>query len=151
MEYSKDELMTPRFGYSKNNKNPSEGLLGKSISKYTKDVLEYVKNEENHKNTENKKSKSKKKSKNKSKEKNKSKSKEKSKNKHNSSKQKKSTISSISLPVEQKNENPFDIFLKKRIKLRDDFDKNHSENFLYEKELAFQKFQMNENADYLDN
>ena len=92
-----------------------------------------------------------KKIKNKIKEKNKSKSKEKSKNKHESSASKKKIISSISLPVEQKYDNPFDSFLKKRIKLRDDFDKNHSENFLNEKELAFQKFQMDENADYLDN
>ena len=151
MEYSKDEFMTPRFGIIKDNKISSEGLLGKNISKYTKDVLQYVNNKEKRQDKENEKSKSKKKIKNKSKEKNKSKTKEKSKTKHDSSKSKKKITYSISLPIEQKYENPFDNFLRKRIKLRDDFDKNHSENFLNEKESAFQEFQMDENADYLDN
>ena len=41
--------------------------------------------------------------------------------------------------------------MKKKIELRNDFDQNNSEKFLTEKELAFQQFEMNENADNLDN
>ena len=59
-------------------------------------------------------------------------------------------ISGLSLPIEQKYENLFDIFLKKKIQLRNDFDQNNSEKFLSEKELAFQQFQMNEDDDSLD-
>ena len=153
MEYSKCELETPRFGSNKNNKALSEELLEKRIQKYDKDIHHHVKNKDKYKRSKTKeksKSKEKGKNKNKNKEKNKSKSKEKVKNQLQPSTQKKSSVSSISLPVEQLYKNPLDIFLKKKIKLRDDFDQNNSEKFLLEKEMAFQQFQMNGDADNLD-
>ena len=140
MEYLKDDVPTPHFGISIDNKYSVEGLLEKRISKSSKNFPEYVKSLEN----------SKKKSKSKSKEKSKKKSKERSNKKHKSSKDKKTKITSLSLPIEQKYENTFDIFLKKKLQLRNDFDQNHSEKFLSEKELAFQEFEMDENADRLN-
>ena len=147
MEHSQEENPTPHFAWGLDNKALCEDLLGRRITKSDKNVPQCVKNKEKNKKCKNKEN-----SKNKNKEKNKSKSKEKNKNKQESSKPKKKIISSVSLPIGQKyDKNPFDIFLQKKIKLRDDFDQNHSEIFLSEKELAFQQFQMNEDADNLDN
>ena len=131
MEYSVDEPPTPRFGYCKDNKT-----LAKKIPKYTKDISQCAKNKEKLKKSQTEKSKSKERSKNKSRENKKRKSKEKSENKYKSPKSEQKDIYSISFKIEQKYENSFDIF---------------SEKFLVEKELAFQKFLMIENADYLDN
>ena len=147
MEHSESENPTPRFGYNKDHKNLLEELLGKKYRKSTLDSTKKLKNEEKFNIKKNEKSKSK----TKSKEKIKNKSKEKSKSKDKSSKSKKKIPYSFSLPVEQKYENPFDIFLQKKIKLRDDFNQNNSEKFLSEKESAFQQFRMNEDADNLDN
>ena len=141
MEFLKNDTPTPRFGYSKNNKTLADGSLGKRSSKSSKDFSQYAKSFE----------KNQKKSKSKSKEKSKRKSKEKSKNKDKSSKDKKNKITSLSLPIEQQYENPLYIFLKKKIQLRNDFDQSHTEKFLSEKELAFQEFEMTEDADHLNN
>ena len=152
MEYSQDETPTPHFGSGKKEKFASKTLFEKKFPKSTKDVPQCIQCKEKSKNKSKSKEKSKRKEKSisKNKEKSKNKNKEKSKKKHNSSKSKKTTISSVSLPIEQKYENIFDVFLQKKLKLRGDFDQNNSENFLTEKELAFQQFQMNEDADYLD-
>ena len=140
MEYSENEPPTPYFGNSKDNMTLFEEFLGRRLSKSARDISQYIKNLEKHKSKNHEKSKEKKKNKSKNK-----------KSKHKSSKPKKKKVSGKSLPTEQKYENPFDIFLKKKIELRNDFDQNNSEKFLSEKESAFEKFQMNENADYLDN
>ena len=168
MEYLEDELQTPHFGNNKKNKTVVEESFGKKFRKITSDS---IKNFENNEKCKNKKLK---KYKTKSKGKTKSKSKEKNDKKFKSSKSKKNKDYSLSLQIEQKYENPLEkktknkdysfslpiqykyenplvIFLQKKLQLRDDFDQNHSEKFLYEKELAFQQFQMNENADYLEN
>ena len=136
MEYSLDEPPTPRFGYSKDNKTLFKEFPEKKIPKYSKDISQCEKNKEKLKKSQTEKSKSKERSKNKNGENKKRKSKEKSKNKHKSPKSEQKNISSISFKIEKKCKNPFDIF---------------SEKFLLEKELAFQKFLMNEDADYLDN
>ena len=117
--------------------------------------LEIPKIEKLEKYKKNERSKNKKRSRNKSKEKRnsrgkyKNESKEENKNKINFLNKNKNHFSGT-LPIEEKYENPFDIFIKKRIKLRNDFDQINSEKLLFEKELAFQQFQMDENADYLD-
>ena len=136
MEYSADEPPTPRFGYSKDNNTLFKEFLAKKITIYTKDISQYVKNKEKLKKSKTEESKSKERSKNKSKKNKKRKKKEKSKKKFKSPKSEQKSISSISFKIEQRCENPFDLF---------------SEKFLLEKELAFQKFLMNEDADYLDN
>ena len=138
-------LPTPYFGPYKKNKILLEELLGKRILNSTSDVFQNLKNNKKSKNTK------KEKSKEKRKDKNKSKKKSKSKNRHKNSKTKTKKVPLISFPIEQNYENPFDIFLKKRISLRNDFDQNNSEKFLFEKELAFQQFWINEDSDYLDN
>ena len=143
MEFSKDEPPTPHFGNLKGNITLSKELLEKKFPKSSKVFTNYVKNNENYKK--------KSKGKIKKKEKSKNKSKEKSKNKNKSSNSKINVISSASLPIGHKYKNPLDIFLKKRLQLRNDFDQRNSEKFLSEKELAFQQFRMNENADYIDN
>ena len=145
MEFSKDEPPTPHFGNCKGNITLSKKLLEKKFPKSSKVFTNYVKDNEDSKK------KSKGKIKNKEKSKNKSKEKSKNKNKNKSSKSKINVISSASLPIGHKYENPLDIFLKKRLQLRNDFDQRNSEKFLSEKELAFQQFRMNENADYIDN
>ena len=146
MSHLQEESPTPHFAWGQDNNTLIEESLGKKTPKSDKDVPKFAKNKEKYKKCKNKES-----SKSKNKGKTKKKSKEKSKKQHKSSKSKKKKKSSISLPIDQKCENPFDIFLQKKIKLRDDFDKNHSETFLTEKELAFQQFQMNEDADFIDN
>lgn len=131
MEYSKEEPTTPIFGYAKDNKALLEEKLGKRIPRSTNDVSKYTNygiNEENKNETN-----------------------EKNTSKENSSKYNKKKVSGISLPIDKKYENPFEIFLKKKLTLRNDFDQDNAEKFLAEKELAFQQFRMNENADYLDN
>ena len=161
MEYSKEEPLTPRFGYSKDSETLFEESLSKRFRKSSLDSPKNEKTEEKYTNKKNEKVKSKikskEKSKNKSKEKTKSKNKEKtkskskedSKNKYKSSKQKKS-ISGTSLPSEKKYQNSFDILLNKKLMIRNDFDQNNSEKFLSEKELAFQQFKMSKDADLLD-
>ena len=42
MEYSIDEPQTPRFGYSKDNKNLFKELIRKKISKNIKDISQYI-------------------------------------------------------------------------------------------------------------
>ena len=146
MDHSKNEPSTPRFGCSKDNTISFKVKPEKKSAKSSKDVSKCIKYKEKIK------SKSKFiKSKSKSKEKAKSKSKEKSKNKRKSSNSKKKINYSSSLPVEHKYENPLELFLKKRLKLRNDFDQKNSEKFLSEKELAFEHFKMKHNADELDN
>lgn len=144
MEYYQNETSTPCFGNYQNDKNLLDKLLRKRIPKSNNTLSQYVKNKEKYEKKE--------KSKEKSKEKNKSKSKskEKSKSKYKSSKSKKNKNFGKSLPIEHKYENPLDIFLKKKIVLRNDFDQNNSEKFLSEKELAFHQFRMDEDADYLE-
>ena len=149
MEDSEVDPQTPCFGPYRKNKNLIEELLGKRIPNSTNDVSKYVKYDEKSKNSKKEKSKSKKKNKDKSKSKDKSKEKSKSKRKYSKPKNKK--VSAMSSPLEQKYENPFDNFLKKRIDLRNDFDQINSDKFLSEKELAFQQFRINEDADYLEN
>ena len=139
MEYSEDVSFTPYFGKREYNTTLIEKLLGRKNPKSANDVFKYVKNKKEYN------------SKNKEKSMKKNKSKEKSESKGKSLKSKNEKISGLSLPIEQKYENLFDIFLKKKIQLRNDFDQNNSEKFLSEKEFAFQQFQMNENADFLDN
>ena len=143
MEYFAEEPSTPCFGNYVNNSNLFEELLIKRISKSTNDVSQYLKKNEEHKNI--------KKEKKQNKEKTKHKNKEKSKSRHKSSKSKTKKVSGISLSINQKYENPLDNFIKKKLKLRNDFDQNHSEKFLSEKELAFQQFQMNEDDVLLEN
>ena len=135
MEYSIDEYPTPRFGYDKDKKTLFEDPLEKKIPKYTKDTSQCVKNDEKYKNRKTAKSKSKERNKSKSKNKKKNKGKEKSKNKYNT-KSKQKNNSSIILPIGLKPSNFFDIF---------------TEKFLLEKELAFEKFLISEDANYLDN
>ena len=153
MEYLEDDPQTPRFGNYQTSIIEYKELFAKRINNSIKDAIKYIDNKEEYK----KKEKSKKKTKSTNKErskynnKEKSKSKSKEKNKKKSSKSRKRNTSGLSLPVEQKYENPFDIFLKKRIELRNDFDQNNSEKFLSDKELAFLKFKIDENADNLDN
>ena len=160
MEYSKNESSTPRFGYNQCNKTLYEELLRKETQKSTKDTFQNVKNKEKSKNKHNEKgkSKSKERSKNKNKERSKNKIMEKNKrnskmksNDENKSFKPKKNVYEISFSSEQKNVNYYDIFLKKKIILRNDFDQNHSEKFLSEKEFAFKQFQMSEDDDALDN
>ena len=139
MEYPDNDPPTPSFGNYEESKTLFEEVL-KKITKSADDVSQYVKNKEKHKNHKKRKSQSKEKKK----------SKEKSKSRRKSSKPKNKKISGRTAPVNQNYENPFDIFLQKKIKLRNDFDQNNSEFFLSEKEIAFQKFQLDEDADYLD-
>ena len=136
MEYSENEPPTPHFGCCNDDKTLFKETIEKKIQKNTKDISQCVKSKEKYKNRKTKKSKSKERSENKSKENKNRKGKEKSKIKYKSTKSKHKNISSISLPNDKKYDNPFDIF---------------SEKFLLEKELAFQKFLINEDADYLDN
>ena len=147
MEYSKDETPTPHFGISIEDNYLVDDLLGKKIAKSSKYFPKFETTIEKHKSKS--KSKSKGKSKSKSKEKIKSKSKERSNKKHKSSKDKKNKITSLSLPIKQQYENPLFILFQKKMQLRNDFDHKHSEKFLSEKELAFQEFEMDENADNL--
>ena len=154
MEYLEDDPQTPRFRNYQTSIIESQELFVKRIQNSIKDVIKYIDNKEYNKKEKRKsktKSRNKERSKYNNKEKSKSKSKGKSKNKHEFSKSNKKNISGLSLPVEQKYENPFDIFLKKRIELRNDFDQNNSEKFLSDKELAFLQFKIDENADNLDN
>ena len=133
MEYSENENPTPRFGCCKDNKTSFEESFIKRIPKYTKDIPQNRKNKERYKNSKIEK----RESKNKERSNQKNKSKEKSKNEQNFSKSKKKIITSLSHSIGQKHEkNTFDIF---------------AEKFLFEKELAFQQFQVNEDADYLAN
>ena len=141
MEYSENEPSTPCFGNYDDSRFIYEKLVGKKIPKSDNDVFQYLK--KNDKCQHNKKEK-------KSQKKSKSKKKNKEKGKNKSSKSKAKKASLMSLPVEKNYENPFDIFLKKKIELRNDFDQKNSEKFLLEKEFAFQQFRINENADYLD-
>ena len=146
MEYSENEPSTPRFGYNIDNKTSVEGFLSKRVKKASSSSTKYEVNKDNKE-----KSKSKEGNKKNRKEKSKSKNKEDNKNKHKTSKSKNKNISEEPEPIGQKYENPYDNFLKKRIKLRNDFDQSNSEKFLFEKELAFQQFGINEDADYLEN
>ena len=159
MEYSDYELSTPRFGNYEDSKNLNEELLGKVIRKSSSSSTKNCENEEKYNNKKDKiKIKAKEKSKNKSKEKRKSKSdrksknksKEKNENKFKVSKEKDKYNSGIYISNNEKTGNPFDDFLKKKIKLRNDFDQINSEKLILEKELAFQQFEIDENADYLD-
>ena len=140
MEYSDNEPQTPSFGHCGDNNTLFDEPLVKRITKSTYDKYQNVNKNEKVKNKKKQKSQSKEKSKNK----------EKSKSRHKSSKSKNKKISGKSTQVEQNYVNPLDIFLKKKLKLRNDFDQNNSEKFLSEKELAFQQFQMNEDDDSLD-
>ena len=149
MENSKDEPQTPRFGYCEDNAILSKEQSVKRVQTSSKAISKYLKNKEKNKSRNKETSKITEKSEEKRKEKNKNKSKEKSKNK--SSKSNKKIISSTSLPTEHKYVNPLDAFLKKKLELRNDFDQENSEKFLLEKELAFQKFRINEDADFIDN
>ena len=154
MEYSDNEHSTPRFGYGIDNKTLFDEILikgtRKSSSSSTQDLEdeEKCKKKEKIKNKEGSRSKSRKKSK--TNKKNINKNEENTKTSINNQNKDKKCISGIPFLFEEKNENPFDIFIKKRIKLRNDFDQINSEKLLSEKESAFQEFKMNENADYLD-
>ena len=144
MEYLKGEPSTPRFGNNTRIRKASSGSTKyEEIKEKHKSVNEKSRNKSKEGNKNN--------SKEKTKNKNKSKSKEKNKNKLKSLNSKNKHISEAPLPGKQKHENLYDNFLKKRIKLRNDFDQNNSDKFLLEKELAFQQFRINENADFLDN
>ena len=150
MEYSEDEPFTPRFGLTKDNAISLKNFFSKRTRKSSTLSTTNDENKDKHKKNEKNKIKNEEKSKNKSKEKNKSKSREKGKNKCKSSKSKKKYSSGNDHTDEKNCENPFENFMKKKIELRNDFDQNNSEKFLTEKELAFQQFEMNENADKLD-
>ena len=155
MEYSDNEHSTPRFGYGIDKKLFDE-ILKKGTRKSSSSSTQGLENEEKCKkkekikNKEGSRSKSRKKSKNKSYKKNINKNMENTKTNINNQNKDKKCISGIPFLFEEENENPFDIFIKKRIKLRNDFDQINSEKLLSEKESAFQEFKMNENADYLD-
>ena len=155
MDYSDDEHSTPRFGNCIDYKTSFEEFLSKKIRKSSSGSTQNLEIENEEKYKKNERSKNKKRSRNKSKEKRnssgkyKNESKEENKNKINFLNKNKNYFSGA-LPIEEKYKNPFDIFIKKRIKLRNDFDQINSEKLLFEKELAFQQFQMDENADYLD-
>ena len=157
MEYSDNEHLTPRFGYGIDKKLFDE-ILKKGTRKSSSSSTQGLENEEKYKkkekikikNKEGSKSKSRKKSKSKSNKKNTNESEENIKTNINNQNKDKKCISGIPFLFEEKNENPFDVFIKKRIKLRNDFDQINSEKLLSEKESAFQEFKMSENADYLD-
>ena len=140
MEYSINVASTPYFGECKSNTTLLEESLAKRALKHADELFQYVENKKKYKNK-----------KNNDKKKSKKKIKDKSKSRQKSPKSKKSKIFGKTVPIEQKYENPLVFFIQKKIKLRNDFDQNNSEKFLSEKESAFEKFQMNENADYLDN
>ena len=137
MEYLKNEPSTPHFGNCKDNNALLKELISeKKILKYNKDIFQYVKNKEKYKNPKSEKSKNKERSKSKSKKKRKNESKENSKINYESPPPRQRNMSYMTVQVRQEIENSFDIF---------------SENFLIEKDLAFQQFLMNEDADYLEN